>query len=138
MARLRHEIPTHLNIEDRFIGGLSLRQVLCLVVGLAGGYGLWAGWPALPPALRGTAAALCVLLAALVALVRPAGRGLEEWAFVLLHYAAVPRVALWSPAEPDPRDWQPRETDWAGGPTELYWELGGSPPPAADEREVSR
>src|SRR5205823_8478944 len=112
MAHARHEIPTHLNIEDTFVAGLSLRQVLCLVLGLAGGYGLWTGWPALPLPARAAAAALCVLLAAAVALVRPAGRGLEEWAFVLLHYAALPRLAVWAPADPHPADWLAGGMPW--------------------------
>ena len=41
----RHEIPTHLNVEDRAVYGLSVRQLTYLVVGSSGGYQLWSAWP---------------------------------------------------------------------------------------------
>ena len=48
VAPQRHEIPTHLDVEDRAFYGLTARQVMWLTVGCAGGYGLWAQWPDLP------------------------------------------------------------------------------------------
>lgn len=94
MTTKRHEIPTHLNVEDKAFYGLSVRQVMYLTVGAASGYGLWNQWEALPVGLRLGVALACFLLAAAVALIRPHGRGLEEWAFVALHYAAVPKVCV--------------------------------------------
>ena len=96
----RHEIPTHLNVEDRAFYGLTVRQVMFLTAGAAAGYSLWNQWPVLPLALRVGLAVACFALAVVVALVRPQGRGLEEWAFVVLHYAAVPKVCTWQPTEP--------------------------------------
>ena len=37
----RHEIPTHLNVEDRAVYGLSVRQLTYLVAGCSGAYGVW-------------------------------------------------------------------------------------------------
>ena len=48
----RHQIPTHLNVEDRAIFGLTVRQVGYLVVGCAGAYNLWTQWPDWPDAAR--------------------------------------------------------------------------------------
>ena len=38
MASLRHEIPTHLNVEDRALFGLSVRQLALLLAGCAAAY----------------------------------------------------------------------------------------------------
>ena len=91
----RHEIPTHLNVEDRAFFGLSVRQVLYLVTGLAGAYGIWQQWSLLPGGARLAAATAVLLLAAAFALVRPQRRGLEEWVFVAAHYASVPKASTW-------------------------------------------
>ena len=113
MAAKRHEIPTHLNVEDKAFYGLSARQFMYLTVGLATSYGLWNQLLYLPTAARLTLAAVCFVLAAAVALVRPHGRGLEEWAFVVLHYAAAPKASVWRPREPDPASWRPSSARWA-------------------------
>lgn len=113
MAHQRHEIPTHLNVEDKAFYGLSARQFTCLTVGLATSYGLWIQWPVLPVAARLALAAACFALAAALALVRPHGRGLEEWAFVALRYAALPKACVWRPGEPDPAAWRPAASHWA-------------------------
>lgn len=124
MAITRHEIPTHLNVEDRAFYGLTVRQVTYLTVGAASGYGLWNQWNALPMGLRLVLAASCVLLAVAVTLVRPHGRGLEEWAFVVLHYAAVPKVCTWRPCEPDPARWCPSGGRWEAFAPRLAWRPG--------------
>lgn len=38
-----------------------------------------------------------MIAVAVMAVWRPAGRPMEDWAFVLLRYWAVPRVAIWRP-----------------------------------------
>lgn len=101
----RHEIPTHLGVEDKAFLGLTLRQLMTAAIGLALAYGA-AGQLPLPAPLRLAAAAVVLAAAALLALWQPAGRPLEEWAFVLLQYAATARVAVWRPsagvdADPD-------------------------------------
>ena len=96
----RHEIPTHLNVEDKAFAGLTMRQLMTAAVGLGLAYGV-ASEPPLPIAIRFAAAGVVLVLVALLALWRPAGRPLEDWAFVLLRYWAVPRLAVWRPRRVD-------------------------------------
>ena len=117
----RHQIPTHLNVEDRAILGLTVRQVSYLVVGCAGAYSLWSQWPDWPESVRLGLVAACLLAAVIVALVRPAGRGLEQWVFVALHYAAVPKRSAWRAREPDPARWRPRDVAWAQTAPRVSW-----------------
>jgi hypothetical protein len=100
MATRRHEIPTHLNVEDKALYGLSVRQVTYLTSGFSVGYGLWNQTGDLPIEARAACAASCALVAILFAVVRPGGRGLEEWAFVALRFAVVSRVCVWRPRDP--------------------------------------
>ena len=117
----RHEIPTHLNVEDKAFYGLSVRQVLSLVCGLSASYALWSQWPELAVALRLGLAAATLIGAVAFALVRPGRRGLEEWAFVALHYAATPKVATRRPCEPDPAAWRPAKSAWAELTPTVTW-----------------
>jgi hypothetical protein len=94
----RHEIPTHLNVEDKAFAGLTMRQLMTAAIGLALAYGA-ASEPPWPMAVRLVAAGLVLAAVALLALWRPAGRPLEDWGFVLLRFWALPRVAVWSPRE---------------------------------------
>ena len=90
-----HEIPTHLNVEDRAFLGLSVRQTLNLMVGVSATYGLWNQWPGMPQSLRATLAGLSLLLTLAFTLIRLHGRGFDEWIFVLLHYLAIPKASVW-------------------------------------------
>jgi PrgI family protein len=125
MAR-RHEIPTHLNVEDKLLLGLSVRQFTVLLAGASAAYGVWSGspgsWPA--PLLYGLVAVVALTSAGL-AFVRPLGRGLEEWAFALAHYWAMPKLVVWRPAEPAPTDWRPDGADWAEFSPRAAWSAGG-------------
>ena len=101
MAR-RHEVPTHLNVEDKLLLGLSVRQFTVLLAGASAAYGLWSGGPDWPQPLLLGLVGLVVLVAAGLAFVRPRGRGLEEWAFAVARYWAMPRLVVWRPTEPNP------------------------------------
>ena len=90
----RHEIPTHLNVEDKAFAGLTMRQLMTVAVGLGLAYGAASGLPLPVPAQAAIAAAVLAAVA-VVALWRPAGRPFEDWAFVLLRYSAIPRLAVW-------------------------------------------
>ncbi|HUY73259.1 MAG TPA: PrgI family protein [Candidatus Dormibacteraeota bacterium] len=127
----RHEIPTHLNVEDRAFYGLTVRQVMFLTAGAAAGYSLWNQWPTVLIELRLGLAMACFALAVVVALVRPQGRGLEEWAFVVLHYAAVPKVCTWQPAEPDVVGWSSPADRWEELEPHVTWRSG------SDDQEVA-
>jgi hypothetical protein len=107
---IRHEIPTHLSVEDRALLGLTLRQVLHLLVGAAAGYAVWthlAEWPQVPPGVRLATAGLCFLAAAAFALLRPYGRGLGDWLLAAIGYAAAPRRSVWRSRCPDGYWWAP-------------------------------
>jgi PrgI family protein len=95
---IRHEIPTHLNIEDKAFAGLTMRQLMTAAVGLGLAYGVASELP-VPLPLRLAAAGVVMIAASVMAVWRPAGRPVEDWAFVLLRYWAVPRVAVWRPRE---------------------------------------
>jgi len=121
MAQQRHEIPTHLNVEDRAFYGLTIRQVMYLTIGLSGGYALWNQLPAFPVILRGGPAVLCLVLALTFALLRPHSRSLDEWAFVALHHAAIPKASVWRPREPEVSDSQEYFSDWEELTPHLAW-----------------
>lgn len=112
MSFERHEIPTHLGVEDKAFLGLSIRQAMYLILGASASYGVetQANW--LPAAPRLALACLIGLLALAVALVRPGGRGLDEWGLILLRFAALPRRATWRVGEPDPADWRAPKDRW--------------------------
>jgi hypothetical protein len=95
----RHEIPTHLNVEDKAFGGMTMRQLMTLAVGLGLAYGAASGLP-LPVPAQATIAGLVLAGVAVAALWRPGGRPFEDWAFVLLRYWAMPRLAVWRRRRP--------------------------------------
>jgi len=94
----RHEIPTHLNVEDKAFAGLTMRQLMTAAVGLGMAYGAASELP-VPIPVRLVAAGIVLVAVAIVALWRPAGRPMEDWMFVLLRYWATPRTAVWRPRE---------------------------------------
>jgi hypothetical protein len=101
----RHEIPTHLNVEDRALFGLTLRQVMHLLAGLAAAYALWthlAERPEIPAPVRLTAAALCFVAFAAITLLRPYGRSLGDWLLAVAAFSVASRRSIWlrSPAAP--------------------------------------
>ena len=90
----RHEVPTHLNIEDKAFAGLTMRQLMVVIIGLALAYAAMSELPAPLPVRLGVGA-FVLLTTAAFSLWQPGGRSLEDWAFVLLRYVAVPRVVVW-------------------------------------------
>ena len=101
----RHEIPTHLEVEDKILGALTVRQLLFLAVGLSLSYGLWgllqqlapAPHRHLPLAVELALAAIPALCTLVLALAQPAGRPLEEWLLAMLRYAGQPKRYVWRP-----------------------------------------
>lgn len=104
----RQEIPTHLEVEDRILFGLTLRQGIIALVGLSIGYMVFAqsgqfpwpttNWGGHPPlALRIVVASIPPLLALAIAVIQPMGRPLEEWVFALMRYASLPKRCVWRP-----------------------------------------
>lgn len=117
----RHELPTHLSVEDRVLGGCSMRQLLVLLSGLAGTYALWFQLPAWPLALRALLAAAGLLATMAVALVRPGGRNLAAWTLALLRYAALPKRSVWRPQILENRLDGDAEEHWVPLTPRLAW-----------------
>jgi PrgI family protein len=102
----RQEIPTHLEVEDRILFGLTLRQGVILLLGTTVGYFLFAqsGQPLagiqIPLALRVVLGLIPVVVTLALALIQPAGRPLEDWLFAIARYVAVPKRCIWHPRIP--------------------------------------
>jgi hypothetical protein len=110
--RKHHEVPTHLNVEDKVLYGLTVRQFLYLLVGSSATYSVWDQLAAFPLPLRVPVAVLCLVLTLAFALLRPADRPLEEWLAAALMYLATPRRTIWCPSEPRSTDWYPAGDNW--------------------------
>jgi hypothetical protein len=121
MPTPHHEVPTHLNVEDRVVFGLTVRQFLYVLVGSSATYSLWeqAAWLADP--LRVGMAGLSIAVTLAFALWRPADRPLEEWLAAACIYAASPGQATWQPAEPSPADWLAGGPSWQELAPSLSW-----------------
>ena len=76
-----YEIPTHLQVEDALIAGLTPRQLLRLVAGASLAYAVWDQLTFLPVALRGGITVGAAVLGVVFALVQPGDRPLDQWAF---------------------------------------------------------
>jgi hypothetical protein len=116
-----HEVPTHLDVEDKVLLGLSVRQFLYMLVGSSGSYTLWEQSTGLLEPLRFALVAVGTSITLAFALLRPAGRPLEEWLVAALVYAASPRRSTWQPCEPDLVDWRPASGGWHDLAPSLVW-----------------
>jgi hypothetical protein len=117
----RHEVPTHLDVEDKVLFGLNVRQFLYLLVGSSASYALWEQTAGLSDLLRASGVCLCAALTLAFALLRPADRALEEWLAAALVFVALPHRATWQPREPDPADWRPANGAWQELAPSLVW-----------------
>ena len=94
MSHYRHEVPTHIDVNEQVIYGLTSRQLMTAVVGCALIAALIVHAP-LPPAARlGVAGALGLVVVVFV-LWRPGQRSCGDWLLVAARYHARPRVAVW-------------------------------------------
>ncbi len=112
MSARHHEVPTHLNVEDKVLFGLTVRQFLYVLVGCSAAYALWDQLGSSALGIRVIVVGLCASLTLALALLRPAGRALEEWLLAALLFAASPRRATWQSSEPDILDWRPVGRTW--------------------------
>jgi len=121
MTSTHHEVPTHLDVEDKVLFGLTVRQFLYILVGSSASYALWDQAAALGDGLRLTSVGACTVTTLAFALLRPAGRALEEWLVAALVFAASPRRATWQPLEPRAADWRPAGAGWQELTPSLAW-----------------
>jgi hypothetical protein len=121
MANHHHEVPTHLNVEDKIVLGLSVRQLLYLLVGSSASYSLWEQTAALGDLPRVSVVAISVGTTLAFALLHPAGRPLEEWLAALLVFVAAPKQAIWRVRDPRPADWRLPRASWHELAPSLAW-----------------
>jgi hypothetical protein len=115
------EVPTHLDVEDKVVLGLTVRQFLYLLVGSSATYTLWDQSGSMMSVLRVGLAVVCAGLTLAFALLRPADRPLEEWLVAALVYAASAKRSTWQPFEPDPTHWRPAGDGWQELAPSLSW-----------------
>lgn len=108
-----HELPTHLQVEDVLLAGLTARQLLRLMIGASLAYGLWDQAVGLPIPLRAGLAVALALAGVLLALVQPGGRPLDQWLLAALLFALLPRRLVWRPSQPDLRPSARPQSGWA-------------------------
>ena len=127
MALTRHEIPTHLNVEDRAFYGLSVRQFTDCIAGLAGSYSLWNQTESWAPGPRLLLVGLSLLLTAAVVLLKPCGRRLDQWLFAALLYLLAPKVTTWRRPAPSRDEWRRTANgSWADLEPQLSWPGGAA------------
>lgn len=95
------KVPTHMNMADRVVFGLTARQLLILLIGCSAGYDLYLqlhGLVVLAAAgmlIRLGVASVPALLALVFALLAIEGRPLEIWLFILIRYWQRPQYYVW-------------------------------------------
>ena len=90
-----YEIPTHLQVEDVLIAGLTPRQLLRLVAGVSLAYAVWDQLTFLPVALRGGITVGTAVLGVVFALVQPGDRPLDQWTFSAALFLVSPSQWRW-------------------------------------------
>jgi hypothetical protein len=93
---LMHDVPTHLEVSDKLLFGLTAGQTLFSAAAVFVGYSLWKrllllGMP-LPGSL--TLAVLAGLCLISLTLIRPEEQSLDQWCFIFLRYLLQPKVCL--------------------------------------------
>jgi hypothetical protein len=113
MARI-YELPTHLQVEDVLIAGLTARQLVRLMIGASLSYGVWdqAAW--LQQEFRLALALVLTVTGVLLAVLQPGGRPLDQWLLAAALFVALPRRLTWRPGSALPRQATHRPRGWAG------------------------
>jgi PrgI family protein len=109
-----YEIPTHLQVEDALIAGLTPRQLLRLVTGASIAYAVWDQQTFLPTALRAGVTATVVVLGVVFAVVHPGGRSLDQWVLAAIVFIVSPKHWRWEPGASAPEtDSAELDEEWA-------------------------
>ena len=108
-----YELPTHLQVEDQLIAGLTARQLLRLVIGASLAYGVWDQVPWLPQQARLALAGGLAATGVIFALLQPRGRPLDAWLLAAALFVVLPRQLVWRPGANPQRKPQPDQAGWA-------------------------
>ncbi len=108
-----YELPTHLQVEDVLMAGLTARQLVRLMIGSSLSYGVWdqAGW--LPHEVRLGVAVVIAAAGLLFALIQPGGRPLDQLLLAGVLYVALPRRLVWRPGTTQLRQPARQQSGWA-------------------------
>ncbi len=100
----KEEFPTFLNEQPTIVFGRTGRELLIVAIGLGFAYLSWLrlGTPVahnvfVSDILKGIIAAVFVIAALIVAFIKFATQPLEQWAFIWLFYAIIPKVYIYTP-----------------------------------------
>jgi hypothetical protein len=108
-----YELPTHLQVEDHLIAGLTTRQLLRLVVGGSLAYGAWDQLLWLPDTPRLALAGCLAALGAIFALLQPFDRSLDQWLVAGVLFLVLPRRLRWQPGPLLPERPADEPSGWA-------------------------
>jgi hypothetical protein len=91
-----HDVPTHLEVTDKLVFGLTAGQTLFCAASVFMGYSFWKRLQLLGLPLLASVplAALASLFLISLTLIRPEERSLYQWSFILLRYLFQPKVCL--------------------------------------------
>jgi PrgI family protein len=92
-----YELPTHLEVEDQLIAGLTARQLLRLAIAASLAYGMWDQAPWLADETRLVLAVVLGAFGVVFALLQPGGRPLDEWLLAASLFFVLPRQLVWRP-----------------------------------------
>jgi len=108
-----YELPTHLQVEDELIAGLTARQLLRLMIGASLAFGLWDQAVWLPQEVRLALAAVIAAAGLLLALLQPGGRPLDQWLLAGLLFIVQPRRLVWRAGVMQQRQPPHEQAGWA-------------------------
>jgi hypothetical protein len=108
-----YELPTHLQVEDLLIAGLTARQLVRLMIGASLSYGVWDQAVWLPPEVRLGVAVAIAIAGLLFAILQPDGRPLDQWLLAGLLYVALPRRLVWRPGTTQLHQPTREQSGWA-------------------------
>lgn len=116
-----YELPTHLQVEDNLLLGLTARQLVRLAVGASLAYEVWDVSSALPAGVRLALTACLVVSGLLLALLQPGGRPLDQWVLAFVVFAIVPRRRLWRASTLTATSMTPHSDGWVQLAPEPDW-----------------
>ncbi len=108
-----YELPTHLQVEDQLIAGLTARQLIRLMVGASLAYGAWDQATWLAQDVRAVVALLLAAVGAVFALIEPSHRPLDQWLLAGLLFILLPRRLAWQPGVAPLRTRSHQQAAWA-------------------------
>jgi PrgI family protein len=108
-----YELPTHLQVEDQLIAGLTARQLVRLMIGASVAYGVWDQAPWLSQEVRLALAAVLAATGVVFALLQPRGRALDSWLLTAVLFVVLPRQLVWRPGTAQQHKPRPDQAGWA-------------------------